>query len=171
MEEYFATHFSHISSLLVRNSGEAQFWKNLLNYIRLKEKNDLSKLKHAERKQKREFISDEMDDSEQSEIKFFTSDLKHQSSMVKNNQMNWEAYEDVWSRIEDHLSEQKTYVRIDNYIIKYTNILKSHIEHRVRLDRLCAEALVSSVRPSYIEDIFDLNLIDEDTDVGSLLKG
>ena len=52
----------------------------------------------------------------------------------------------------------------------YTNVLKLHIENRVKLDKVCIKALACSVRPSYIEEIFYLNLIDADTDINSLMR-
>ena len=169
--------FAFFNRLIARDMEETKFCKNLLNYIRLKEKSDFSKLKRVERKNIREFIADEMDCSETDlEISSSTMDkCKHlettpQTKSITIDQTKWDTYEDVWIRMENHLSSQKTFESIDIYVIKYTNILKSHIDHRVKLAKLCSLALVSSVRPSFIEEVFNLNLIDENTDVASLFR-
>jgi hypothetical protein len=166
--------FAFFNHLIARDMEETTFCKNLLNYIRLKEKSDFSKLKRVEREKVREFIGYEMDCSETDlVISSSTMDKCKHLETTKNiiiDQTKWDTYEDVWLRIENHLSSQKNFENIDTYIIKYTNILKSHIDHRVKLDKLCSLALVSSVRPSFIEEAFNLNLIDENTDVASLFR-
>jgi hypothetical protein len=150
-------------------SEQTRFSQNLLSYIRLKEKHDFFKLKKAELKMSRVFDPSEMDQNEASE-RDIVLDIQNQRRMKINDRMNEESHEMLWERIEEHLMEHKIFESIDEYLIKYTNILKLHIDHRVKLDKLCSKALVSCVRPSYIEEIFDLNLIDADTDINSLMK-
>ena len=175
MEE--ALRFAFFNRLVARDVEETKFCKNLLKYIRLKERSDFSKLKRVERKKVREFIGDEMDCSE-TDLGISSSTMdkcKHlettpQTKSITIDQTKWDTYEDVWIRIENHLSSQRNFENIDAYVIKYTNILKLHIDHRVKLDKLCSLALVSSVRPSFIEEAFNLKLIDENTDVASLFR-
>ncbi len=149
-------------------SEQTRFSQNLLSYIRLKEKHDFSKMKKAEPKMSRVFgASSNEASSIESDIML---GIQNQRRMTITDRVNEESHEMLWERIEEHLIEHKIFESIDEYLIKYTNILKLHIDHRVKLDKLCTKALVSSVRPSYIEEIFNLNLVDADTDINSLMR-
>jgi hypothetical protein len=159
-------------SLIPLYSEQTLVCQNLRSYIIAKEKHDLSKLLKAEPTMSRVLMSidpSEMDQNEASSIESEVG-MQDQRRMTITDRVNEESHEMLWKRIEKCLTEQIIYESIAEYLIVYTNVLKLHIDNRVTLDKLCIKALVCSVRPSYIEEIFNLNLIDADTDINSLMR-
>jgi hypothetical protein len=94
----------------------------------------------------------------------------------RNTMMNeikdmWHSLIEIaWHKIREHLDDLKDNSDMSAYAVKYTTILKQHIENKLPLDHLCIIGLVSCIQPSYIEDIFNLNLIDSATKLHCLFK-
>jgi len=70
------------------------------------------------------------------------------------------SYKKKWDMITEILDKINSEGDIDFCIIRYTGILKLHIEHRIQLDVKCFNALLYCKQPEYIKQIFDLNLFD-----------
>lgn len=121
---------------------------------------------------------DRENSGESSGIDYYATSLNvsEENRTMSNTSMNETKYathplvETAWSKIRDHLDDLKENDEMSAYVIKYTNILKLHIENKIPLDHVCIIGLVSCIRPSYIEQIFDLGLIDAVTKLHCLFK-
>jgi hypothetical protein len=92
------------------------------------------------------------------------------SGMNQQMQSTPRLHTTIWLSIKDHLDELKDNDDLTGYVVNYTNILRVHIDNRVPLEHSCIIGLVSCVRPSYIEAIFDRALIDETSRIQCLFK-
>ena len=69
-------------------------------------------------------------------------------NVVKNE--SYPLIETVWNNVREHLDQLKENGEMSAYVIKYTNILKLHVENKIPLDHVCIIGLVSSKKFSSI---------------------
>ena len=102
----------------------------------------------------------------------FNTHNSNEIDEFESNQADFKATltEMAWSKVKDHLEDLKENDDMANYVVNYTNILKLHIESKLSLDHACILGLVSCIRPSLIEEIFDLGLVDNSSKVYCLFK-
>jgi hypothetical protein len=145
--------------------SDESFNRDLLKYIRLREKATVLLLK---RQKSRIKPSENKHDTNDDTILLDSYEEekpcdKLQTRMMLDYRESAENEIDVWHRISEHLYEMKYNDEVQDHLVNFTNFLKLHIDNRVPLANMCIRGLVSCLRPSYIEDLFDLGLIDEDT--------
>jgi len=110
------------------------------------------------------------------QIGYFMTNDQREGNCSRNTMMNeikdeWHSLIEIaWHKIREHLDDLKDNSDMSAYAVKYTTILKQHIENKLPLDHLCIIGLVSCIQPSYIEEIFNLNLIDSATKLHCLFK-
>ena len=183
----------------MESDDEVSFNCNLLKYLRLKEEAQLrlnrravthtrhsNHIKtHTEQlvnrlKSERQVVdtSDEEDD-EEADMRHTFSDHSMSQPVAKKETLEQGIQLDVgskctleqaWELLSDRMGELKDGENVREYVIRYTKILRMHIIYQVPVDNMCLIALANCIRPSHVEDVFNLGLITEQSNVACLFK-
>lgn len=164
------------------NFDDSDFSKSILAYIRIKEcaqfKEEIARNSFAQNML--------IDSRHNTDIEM---DLVHLNETYFNDTNNFGMYEDnsfsgangkvnqgisdtevssnLWENVMDVLNYCKENNRMKDLLKNYNKILKLHIDHKIFIDPQCFRVFLYSTKPSYIEHIFNNNLI-HDSDLKHL---